>query len=139
MLEVNDQIRLADEEFEWSYARSGGPGGQNVNKVASKAILTWNPALSSTVPEQVKIRLALLHKRFFTNEGICQITSQKFRDQERNRQDCLEKLRSLLLDAASLPKPRRPTRPTRGSKERRLEAKKHRAERKSSRQKFSHD
>ncbi len=134
MLEVNDQIRIPLEEFEWKFARSGGPGGQNVNKVASKAQLTWTIAGSPSVPDHVKIRLALLHKRFFTVEGVVFVTSQKYRDQDRNRQDCLDKLRELLLDAAALPKPRKKTKPSKGAKRRRLEDKKLRSEVKQSRQ-----
>ncbi len=127
MLIVNERIAIAESEFTWSYARSSGPGGQNVNKVASKAVLRWDVAHSSALPEEVKIRLALQQKRFFTQDGGLIITSQRYRDQERNRQDCLDKLRALIRQALSVPRKRRPTRPTRGSKLARLQTKKHRA------------
>lgn len=127
MFIVNDRIQIPEDEFTWTYARSGGPGGQNVNKVASKAVLRWNVAATTAVPEDVKIRLALQHKRFFTQEGELIISSQRTRDQDRNREDCLDKLRTLILQALFVPKTRRPTRPTRGSKLARLQTKKHRS------------
>ncbi len=127
MLVVGEQIRISEDEFVWSYARSSGPGGQNVNKVASKAVLRWSVAHSTAVPEEVKVRLALQQKRYFTQEGDMVIASQRYRDQERNRQDCLDKLRDLLQQALAVPRKRRPTRPTRGSKLARLENKKRRS------------
>jgi ribosome-associated protein len=106
--------------------RAGGPGGQNVNKVASKAVLRWNVPATSSLPEIVKARLrAQLHSRL-TGNGDLIITSQRFRDQERNRQDCLEKLRALVLQATILPKKRKATGPTRGSREARLQDKRRR-------------
>ncbi len=127
MLEVNERIRIPDEEFAWSFVRSGGPGGQNVNKVASKAVLHWDVGVSPSVPEEVKTRLHTLQRRRITKEGVLVLTSQRFRDQEKNRQDCLDKLRELLLEASFVPKARRPSKPTKGSRERRLKEKKHRA------------
>src|SRR5881296_3941110 len=101
-------------ELQWTFVRSGGPGGQNVNKVASKAVLRWNVANSPSLPEEVKARLRAQQNRRITNEGELILTSQRFRDQERNRQDCLEKLRELVLRAAKPTKRRKPTKPTRG-------------------------
>jgi ribosome-associated protein len=139
MLIVNERLQVPDEEFIWTYARSGGPGGQNVNKVASKAVLRWDVAHSPTLPDEVKIRLALQQKRFFTQDGAMIVTSQRYRDQERNREDCLEKLRALLLQALVVPRQRRPTRPTRGSRQRRLQNKKHRSAVKRERQRPRED
>src|SRR5207244_121634 len=133
MLEVNEQIRIPPEEFEWSFARSGGPGGQNVNKVASKAVLRWNVRASPSLPPHVKDRLVALNRRRVASTGDLILMSQRYRDQERNRQDCLEKLAELVREAAALPKTRRATRPTRGSKTRRLAAKRHRSAVKASR------
>jgi ribosome-associated protein len=124
---VTDAISIPDTEFDWSYARSGGPGGQNVNKVSSKAILRWPVRTSASLPDHVKNRLIALNQRRLTTEGDLIINSQRYRDQERNRQDCLEKLAELIREAATLPKPRRATRPTRGSKIRRLASKRHRS------------
>src|SRR5438445_11714747 len=129
MLQVNEAIAIPESEFTWSFVRSGGPGGQNVNKVASKAVLRWPVVASPSLPEHVRARLIALNRRRVTIDGDLVITSQRYRDQERNRQDCLEKLAELVRHAAALPKPRRATRPTRGSKTRRLAAKKHRSAR----------
>jgi len=133
MLVVNPAIQVPDGEFEWRFARSGGPGGQNVNKVASKALLIWHVAQTTSIAEDVKIRLALQQKRFFTNEGTMIVVSQRHRDQDRNREDCLDKLRSMILQALAVPKARKKTKPSRGSKLRRLEAKRRRSATKSGR------
>jgi ribosome-associated protein len=132
-LEVNESITIPESEFDWSYARSGGPGGQNVNKVSSKAILRWNVGASTSLPGHVKHRLCALNRRKVTHTGDLILTSQRYRDQERNRQDCLEKLAELVREAATLPKARRATKPTRGSQARRLADKRHRSALKSGR------
>src|SRR6266436_1967483 len=126
-MEINDWLRIPDEEFAWSFVRSGGPGGQNVNKVASKAVLRWDLAASPSLPDDVKSRLRTQQRRRITSEGELVLNSQRYRDQERNRLDCLEKLRDMIVQAAAPPKPRRPTRPTRGSREARLQDKRRRA------------
>lgn len=133
MLQVNSTIAIPDDEFDWSYARSGGPGGQNVNKVSSKAVLRWSVANSRSLPSHVKHRLVALNRRRVTTEGDLVIMSQQYRDQERNRQDCLEKLAAMIREAATIPKARRATKPTRGSQVRRLAAKKRRSATKSMR------
>jgi ribosome-associated protein len=126
MLDITSQLRIPDEELTWTFVRAGGPGGQNVNKVASKAVLRWNVA-GSSLPAEVKGRLSQQQQNRLTGDGDLLLTSQRFRDQERNRQDCLDKLRAIVLQALARPKPRRPTRPTRGSKEARLQQKRRRA------------
>ena len=128
MLEITPTMQIPDAEFTWTFARSGGPGGQNVNKVASKALLRWDIAATTAVPEDVKIRLALQQKRYFTQDGTLIIVSQRYRDQERNRADCLDKLRAIILQALFVPKARKKTRPSRGAKKRRLQDKKRRSE-----------
>ena len=139
MLIVNDRIRIPLDEFTWSFARAGGPGGQNVNKVASKAVLRWPALTSPSLPGDVRARfLQRFHTRI-TNEGDLVMASQLYRDQERNKQDCLEKLAAMLLSVAVLPKARRPTKPTKGSKQRRLTAKKHTAKTKSNRRRPAHE
>ena len=134
MLVVTELIHIPDDELEWSYARSGGPGGQNVNKVASKAVLRWDVAGTPSLPADVKERLRAQQHRRLTGEGELVLTSQRYRDQERNRQDCLEKLRALVLQAAVVPKVRKKrTKPSRAAKEARLREKKRRAATKSGR------
>ena len=127
MLEINDTIRIPDSEFQWSFVRAGGPGGQNVNKVESKAVLRWDMSGSPSLPPEVKARLRTQQRRRITSEGELLLNSQCFRDQERNRQDCLEKLRDLVQQAATAPKPRRRTKPTRGSRAARRREKRHRS------------
>ncbi len=115
------------EEFEWSFARSGGPGGQNVNKVASKAVLRWDVQHSPSVPDDVRARFLAQQRQRITTEGALVMSSQRYRDQERNREDCLEKLRELLVRAATVDKPRKKSKPTRASKRRRVEEKRKRS------------
>jgi ribosome-associated protein len=133
MLEISDRLRIPDEEFSWSFVRSGGPGGQNVNKVASKAVLRWNVVASPSLPDDLRARLQQQQRSRITSEGDLLLTSQRYRDQERNRLDCLDKLAEMLRAASVVPKKRRKTKPSRGAQERRLEAKKRRSALKSSR------
>jgi ribosome-associated protein len=127
MLQINEQIHIPDDEVEWSFARSGGPGGQNVNKVSSKAILRWRLVDNTTLPPEAKTRLIGQQRRRITTEGDLLITSQRYRDQERNRQDCLDRLREMVLAALKAPRPRKATKPTRGSRQRRLAEKRRRS------------
>src|ERR1700727_14316 len=122
-LSVTDSLTIPLDEFRFEFARSGGPGGQNVNKVNSKAVLRWNPAESPSLPPAVRDRLLRSLASRLTNEGELLVTSQLTRDQSRNIEDCLEKVRELILAAARPPKARRASRPTLASKVRRVEAK----------------
>src|SRR5690348_4094343 len=99
MLDVNDRIHIPDDEFHWAFARSGGPGGQNVNKVASKAVLHWNVAASPSLPPDVKERFRAQQHRRINAEGELVLSSERYRDQPRNVEDCLEKLRSMIVQA----------------------------------------
>jgi ribosome-associated protein len=139
MLDIDDRIHIPDEELDWKFVRSGGPGGQNVNKVASKAVLRWNVLGSSSLPPEVKARLQTQQANRLTTEGDLLLTSQRYRDQDRNRQDCLDKLRALILKAMATPKVRKKKKPTRASRERRLAAKRHRSAAKSTRRRPSLD
>jgi len=133
MLEVTNSIRVPLDEFGWSFARSGGPGGQNVNKVASKAVLRWDFEHSPSVPDDVKARFRERFPSRLTTEGEVVLASELTRDQGRNREDCLAKLAGLLRAVARPPKVRRPTKPTKGSQRRRVEAKRRQSVRKSGR------
>jgi ribosome-associated protein len=133
MLEVTDRIRIPFSELQWSFVRSGGPGGQNVNKVASKAVMRWHAVSSTSLPDDIKRRFLNQQRHRLTKDGELLITSQRYRDQERNRQDCLDKLREMIHRAIFVPRPRRPTKPSRASKESRLRTKKLRARAKMSR------
>jgi len=126
-LVIAPDLVIPDEEFEWKAIRSSGPGGQNVNKVASAVQLRFDVRRSPSLPEAVRERLERLCGSRLTRDGVLVITAQRFRTQERNREDAVARLVELVQRAAVAPVPRRPTRPTLGSRQRRLEAKGQRA------------
>ena len=123
MLIVNDEIRVRLREFRFSFSRSSGAGGQNVNKLNTKATLRWEVTHSQSLPEDVRARFLERYRRRITADGELVLTSQRFRDQGRNVADCLEKLRGMLAGVARPPRPRKATKPTRSSVERRLSSK----------------
>ena len=125
-------MRVPAHEIYFTFSRSGGPGGQNVNKVNSRATLHWYPAQSALAAE-IKERFQARYGTRLTTLGELTISSDRYRDQRRNVKDCLDKLEQLLAAVASPPKRRRPTRPSRSSKEKRLQTKKLRARLKASR------
>ena len=133
VLAVSSTIAVPQREFRFSYARSSGPGGQNVNKVNSKVQLSWNPTDSEALPAEVLQRLLVQQRNRINKAGELLVTSERFRDRERNVSDCVEKLRQMLVQASRRPTPRKPTKPTRGSKERRLREKRARSQTKSQR------
>lgn len=139
MLVVNHRLSIPLREFEFTFSRSSGPGGQNVNKLNTKATLRWPVTSTPSLPEDVRARFIAKYRRRISAEGDLLLTSQRFRDQGRNVADCLTKLRELLLDVAQAPKKRKPTRPSRASKERRLKAKRERSQTKQQRKKPSTD
>jgi len=133
MLEVTRRICIPRDEFKITFSRSSGPGGQNVNKVNTKATLHWSVKTTLSLPEDVRRRFFDQNRSRINSEGEIVIQSQRYRDQARNKNDCLNKLRELLLAAAPAPKVRKPTRRSAGSVRRRLENKKRQSEKKQSR------
>jgi ribosome-associated protein len=127
LIPINCHLFLDDGEIEESFVRASGPGGQNVNKVSSAVQLRFDLSGSRSLPEEVRERLARLAGRRLTRDGVIVIIAQRYRTQERNRQDALDRLIALIRRAAAPPTARRPTKPSRAAKERRLQAKARRA------------
>lgn len=126
MIEITHSIRLSDDEIDIQFVRSSGPGGQNVNKVATAAQLRFDAAGSPSLSSEVKTRLLKLAGSRATTEGEIVIDARRHRTQERNRADAIERLIDLIQRSAIRPKPRRATRPTRASRRRRVDDKKKR-------------
>jgi ribosome-associated protein len=126
MIRINDHLSIDEGELDESFIRASGPGGQNVNKLSTAVQLRFNVRLSPSLPHDVRVRLERLAGRRLTRDGVLVITAQRHRTQERNRDDALARLVELIRAAAVRPTPRRPTKPTFGSKVRRLEGKKRR-------------
>jgi ribosome-associated protein len=127
MIRVNESIAIDEREIEESFIRASGPGGQNVNKLATAVQLRFDVRRSPSLPNAVSVRLQKLAGARLTKDGVLVITAQRFRTQERNRQDALDRLLEMIREAAVPPKPRRPTRPTLASKRERLDSKKRRS------------
>ena len=133
MLQITSVLGIPEDELVERFVRASGPGGQNVNKVASAVELRFDAAGSPSLPEDLKARLLARRDRRITAEGVVVISAQRFRTQERNREDARERLAALVLAAMHVPKKRHATKPTRASKERRLGAKRERSSIKSGR------
>jgi ribosome-associated protein len=116
-------VRLPLDELTWSFVRAGGPGGQNVNKVASKAVARWDVAHSRRLPAWVKARLAPR----LTASGELVVASDRYRDQARNRDDVIAKLAAIVASASAVRKARRPSKPSAGAREARLADKRRRS------------
>ena len=133
MLHITPDIAIADEELEERFVLSGGPGGQNVNKLATAVELRFDAARSPALPPTVLPRLRRLAGRRMTAAGVIVIQARRHRTQEANRKDARERLASLIRRAVMTPKPRRPTRPSKAAMERRLRTKKQRGQTKQTR------
>jgi ribosome-associated protein len=123
MIEITENISLNDNEIEEQFIRSPGPGGQNVNKTASAVQLRFDARHSPALSNAVFLRLKPLAGRRMTQDGVIVITANRHRAQEANRRDALERLIALIREAAAPPKHRRPTKPSKGAKQRRTDAK----------------
>jgi ribosome-associated protein len=127
MIQVTDQISIDETEIDESFVRSSGPGGQNVNKLSTAVQLRFDVRRSPSLPDDVAVRLMRLAGKRMTKDGVLVLIAQNHRTQERNRAEALERLIALIQEAAVRPVPRRATKPTKASKLRRIEGKKHRS------------
>jgi ribosome-associated protein len=128
MIHVTRHIAIDEREIEQHFVRASGPGGQNVNKVATAVQIRFDIGRSPSLPDEVRKRLLVLAGRRVTKDQVLVIDARRFRTQERNRQDAIERLIALVRAAAVRPKPRRKTKPTQAAKQRRLQAKRQRGE-----------
>lgn len=138
MLVISNNTAIPDDEIEFSAIRSQGPGGQNVNKVSSAVHLRFDISASS-LPDFYKQRLLKLKDSHINKQGIIVIKAQKFRSQEKNREDALNRLQALIRSVAVVQKKRRPTKPTKASQKRRMDSKAKRGKTKLLRGKVSHE
>ena len=139
MIRVTDRISIEERELEESFIRASGPGGQNVNKVSSAVQLRFDARGSRSLPNDVSIRLQRLAGNKLTREGVIVITANRHRSQDQNRDEARERLFDMIREAATPPTIRRPTKPTRASKKRRLDSKARRGHIKSLRSNRSFD
>jgi ribosome-associated protein len=133
MVQITSSLQIPDSELLESFVRASGPGGQNVNKVASAVELRFDVANSPSLPEALRARVLARRDRRLTSDGVLVIQANRFRDQGKNREDARDRLADILRSALHVPKKRIATKPTRAAKERRLDAKRIRAQHKSQR------
>jgi ribosome-associated protein len=138
-IQVTDTISIDENEIAYDFVQASGPGGQNVNKVATAVQLRYNVRQSPSLPPGVRERLEQLAGNRLTQDGVLILEAQRFRSQERNRRDALARLIELVCQAAQKPKRRRKTRPTAASRRRRLESKRRRSQTKKWRRRVRRD
>lgn len=139
MISLGPGIEVGPGELEIRYVRSSGPGGQNVNKTSTKAVVRWNVRSAAGLRDDVKGRFLARFASRLTSGGDLIVTSDRFRDQPRNLQDCLDRIAAMLGEVATPPRRRKPTRPGRAARERRIQSKKNRGAVKSLRGRVSGD
>jgi ribosome-associated protein len=139
MIRITDSIAIDESEIEQDFIRASGPGGQHVNKAATAVQLRFDVAHSPSLPDAVRKRLSRLAGKRMTDDGVLIIEAKRFRTQERNRQDAVERLVELIRKASQSPKTRRKTKPSRAAREQRLKEKRRRSQIKRSRQSPSSD
>jgi len=138
MLVISDKLEIPLRELKFTFAKSSGPGGQNTNKVSTKAQLKWNVVGSPSLSDSQRQRIMDKHRNKISKAGILTLQSERFRDQGRNVADCLEKLTKAIRMALHKPKKRVATKPTKGSIERRIKDKKAKSQKKNNRGKVKH-
>lgn len=134
MIQITPAIEINEREIQLEFIRASGPGGQKVNKVATAVQLRFDAANSPSLPDEVRQRLIRLAGKRMTEDGVLVIHARRFRSQDRNRRDAIDRLIALIRKASIQPKPRLKTKPSKASKERRLEAKRRRSRTKHKRQ-----
>lgn len=127
VIQVSPTIAIPDDEVSYDFIRSSGPGGQNVNKVATAVRLKFDVLHSTSISDEVRLRVLASARKRITEKGVLHIEARRYRTQERNRQDALDRFTELLRAAEHRPRPRRPTKPTASSRSRRLDEKRRRS------------
>ena len=139
LIEINDELYIKEKEIEYRFTHASGPGGQHVNKAATAVQLRFDIPNSTSLPKDVQERLITLGGNRVTRDGILILESSQHRSQEKNRMAALERLRALVVEASVPPKPRKPTQPSNVERQKRLQDKHHRSEKKKARRKVDPD